>query len=230
MAAARDHFTLRFAPPRRVSGDVSEELVMARDPSGPRAEAFRALRSRLAMRWPGPTEGARSLAIVSPGAGEGRSHVAANLAVAFALSGERTLLIDGDLHSARQHRIFDVRNQAGLTEVLARGSGAVAPSPLPEFGPLWVLAAGDVEEGPREAFSRSAFGELVAGLRAEFDVVLFDTPPSQLSVDSHWLAFHAGHALLVARRDRTSFADLSLMLRELSAAGVRVLGSVYNAF
>src|SRR6267142_5250231 len=97
------------------SESISSELVVAYEPFHPRAEEMRALRTQLLMRWSKAGVRHRVLAIASPGPGEGRSYVAANLAVAFSQLGERTLLIDADLRAPRQHRIFDVTDRFGLS-------------------------------------------------------------------------------------------------------------------
>src|SRR5258706_15677072 len=89
--------------------------VVAYEPFHPRAEELRALRTQLLMRWSNAGARHRALAIASPGAREGRSYVAANLAVVFSQLGERTLLVDADLRTPRQHRIFNVPDRIGLS-------------------------------------------------------------------------------------------------------------------
>src|SRR5258706_16447322 len=97
---------------------ISDELVVAYEPFHPRAEELRALRTQLLMRWSKAGVRHRALAIASPGAREGRSYVTANLAVVFSQLGERTLLVDADLRTPRQHRIFNIPDRVGLSAVL----------------------------------------------------------------------------------------------------------------
>src|SRR5262245_35005592 len=92
---------------------VSRELVVAYEPFHPCAEQVRALRTQLLMSWSHSNGRGRVLAIVSPRAGEGRSYVAANLAVAFSQLGERTLLIDADFRRPRQQEIFGANDRVG---------------------------------------------------------------------------------------------------------------------
>ena len=120
---------------------TASELVVAQEPFHPRAEELRALRTQLLMRWSKAEVKHRMLAIVSPGPNEGRSYVAANLAVAFSQLGERTLLIDADLRAPRQHLIFNVSDRVGLAAVLSGRADRSAVAPVPEFGPLWLLPA-----------------------------------------------------------------------------------------
>ena len=124
----------RPAPLTDGAAGVSSELVVARDPFHPRAEELRALRTQLLIRWAQAGVGRRVLVVASATPGEGRSYVAANLALAFAQLGERTLLIDADLRAPRQHRIFDAPDAAGLAAILTGRAGRGALLPMPEIG------------------------------------------------------------------------------------------------
>ena len=99
---------------------ASEEVVAAFHPFTPVVEQLRALRSQLSLRWfDAEPEKHKALAIVSPESGDGRSFVAANLAVVFSQLGARTLLVDADLRKPRQHELFHLPNKLGLSSVLA---------------------------------------------------------------------------------------------------------------
>ena len=212
------------------NGSISSELVVAYESFHPRAEELRALRTQLLLRWSRAGVRQRALAIASPGAGEGRSYVAANLAVAFSQLGERTLVIDADLRTPRQQRIFNVPDRIGLSAVLCGRADRGAVAPVREFGRLSLLPAGEPPPNPQELLSRPALGDLLQELWAEFDVILFDTAPAKLYADALNVAFRAGDAMLLTRKDHTRVADASSVMRELSAAGVRVVGTVFNAF
>lgn len=209
--------------------NIGSELVVAQEPFHPRAEEIRALRTQLSMRWAKAGVKHRVLAIVSPGPGEGRSYVAANLALAFAQLGERTLLIDADLRTPRQHRIFNVPDRLGLSAVLSGRAGGGAVMPIPEFGALSLLPAGARPPNPQELLSRPALAVLLHELRGAFDVVLLDTPPAKLYADAQAVAFQAGSAMVLARKDVTHLEDTTSVIRELSDMGTRVVGTVFNA-
>ncbi|HEU4643990.1 MAG TPA: polysaccharide biosynthesis tyrosine autokinase [Burkholderiales bacterium] len=206
------------------------ELVVARDPFHACAEQLRALRTQLVIRWDKAGVRPRRLAVVSAGTGEGRSYLAANLAVAFAQLGERTLLVDADLRAPRQDRIFGVGDAAGLAALLAGRAGREALVPLPEHGALALLPAGAPPHNPQELLSRPALGALLEDLRTDFDVVVLDTPPARPYADAQSVAFRAGHALVIARQHRTSLADAGAVVRQLGDAGACVVGAVCNAF
>jgi protein-tyrosine kinase len=210
---------------------VSRELVVAYEPLHRCAEEIRALRTQLLIRWTNCGITRRVLAVVSPGTGEGRSYIVANLAVAFSQLGDRTLLIDANLRSPRQQRIFSADDQIGLTAVLSgRADCRAALVPIPEFGTLSLLPAGARPPHPLELLSRDTLPALLEEMQKDFDVILLDTPAAKLCADALTVAFRAGAALVLARRDCTAFADTSSVIGELRDARVSIVGSVLNAF
>jgi receptor protein-tyrosine kinase len=104
---------------QRGESKVSEEVVAAYEPFSPQVEALRAVRGQLMLRWLDAEPASKALAILSAARKEGRSFIAANLAVVFAQLGARTLLIDADLRQPCQHRLFGLDNRAGLSAVLS---------------------------------------------------------------------------------------------------------------
>jgi protein-tyrosine kinase len=209
---------------------IDSELVVASDPFHPRAEELWALRSQLLIRWSNREAGRRALAIVSPGRGEGRSYIAANLAVVFSQLGERTVLIDADLRAPRQHQIFGIPDRIGLSAVLSGRADRGAVVPVPKFGALSVLPAGACPPNPQELLSRHALSVLLNELATEFNFILLDTPPAMLYPEAQSVAFRAGNVMLLARKGRTRVADTTSVIRELGDTGVCIVGTVFNAF
>lgn len=209
---------------------ITQEVVAAFKPFSPAVERLRALRSQLMLRCLNPDSENRSLAIVSPGNGEGRSYIAANLAVVFSQLGERTLLIDADLRTPRQHQLFKLGNQAGLSAVLSgRIDGATVIQRIPSLLGLSVLPAGAVPPNPQELLSRPAFGALLAHCRQQFDVVLIDTPAGH-TADAETAASHAGAALVIGRKHFTSTGHMQNLVQSLTRSGTSVIGAVLNDF
>lgn len=206
------------------------ELVVAFDPFNRCAEQMRALRTQLMIQWSTERPGSRTLAIVSPERRDGRSYVAANLAVAFAQLGSRTLLVDADLRRPRQQRVFGVPDSVGLSSVLTQRAGRDAIVPIREFGQLSLLPAGAPPPNPAELLSGQAFHRLIEELKEEFDVILFDTSAAGSCSDAQTVAFRAGSAMLLARKDRTRLADTTRLVRQLELAGSQLVGTVCNAY
>ncbi len=212
------------------SARISSELIVALEPLHSRSEELRALRTQLLIRWLNASTGPRMLAVVSPGSAEGRSYLAANLALAFAQLGERTLLVDADFRSPRQHRIFGVSDQVGLSAVLSGRADIRAAVTLPQFGAFSLLPAGASPPNPQELLLRPHLITLVQESRNAFDVVLFDTPPAKLYADAQCLALRGANAVVLARKDHTRYTDVAEVIRGLASAGVSVIGTILNEF
>ncbi len=220
-----------YAYLRKTPGDkkpVSDELVAAYEPFSPRVEQLRAIRSQLMLRWFDKAEQRQELTIVGTERGEGRSHLAANLAVVFSQLGERTLLVDAELRNPRQHELFHLENKIGLSTVLSGRSREEAIIRIPDLAGLCVLPAGPVPPNPLELLNRLNFDEFMIQVKSMFDVVIIDTPAMSVGEDAAMIAVRTGAALAVARNSQTkvdSFADL---VQGLMNAGVSVVGSVLN--
>jgi chain length determinant protein tyrosine kinase EpsG len=182
------------------------------------------------MRWFNPGAGRRTLAIASPCAREGRSFLAANLAVVFSQLGQRTLLIDADFRAPRQQAIFNISDRFGLSSVLSGRSDLSAAAPVAGLTGLAVLPAGPLPPNPLELLSRGSFAALLAKAQSEYDVILIDTPPVTYYADASVITFRAGDALLISRKDHTRLADSERAMRELSDASARVVGTLMNAY
>jgi len=209
---------------------VSDEVVAAYQPFSASVDRLRAVRSQLMLRWFDKQDGRQTLAVVGTSRGEGRSYIAANLAVVFAQLGERTLLIDADMRAPRQHQLFSLDNKVGLSTTLAQRSREEAIVRITDLVGLSVLPAGPVPPNPLELLSRPSFDELLAHARASYDVVLIDTPSFGSGEDAVPIALRAGAALAVARTAQTRLSDFTDMVSGLGAIGVAVVGSVLNDF
>ncbi len=205
-----------------------KDLIAARQPESLAVEHLRALRSQLMLRWFENDARQAALAVVSPGSGEGRSYITANLAVLFSQLGKRTLLIDADLRKPRQHRIFGLPGRIGLSAVLAGRAGWEAVSEIPALPDLSVLPAGAVPPNPQELLARAGFARLITALRSSYEVILIDTPAANTCADAGTIAVRAGAALMLACRDRSSVPRLANLTEDLRQFGVTIVGAVLN--
>lgn len=223
----------QFDYPYLTAGDgtLSSSLVAAYKPGSPIVEQLRALRSQLMVRWFSDDTTRRALAVVSAQRGEGRSFVAANLAVVFSQLGERTLLIDADLRNPRQHTNFKLDPRTpGLSSVLSGRANGEAIVRIPSLVGLSVLPAGAVPPNPQELLARPQFERLVEQVNKSFDVVIIDTPAAEVAADAQVVAARAGASLVVARRDHTPAPMASALARGLANSNAPAIGSVMNAF
>lgn len=208
---------------------IDPTIVAAFRPYAKVVEQMRALRSQLMLRWFGADRALPALAIVSPGAGEGRSFIAANLAIVFSQLGERTLLIDADMRNPSQHSLFRVTNPVGLSSFLA----GMATMPeittrIAGLKSLSLLPAGPVPPNPQELLGRPAFRDLLCTVRTLYDVILVDTSAMDRSADAQGVASCLGGALMVTRRNVTQSSRLIDSVATLRDAGTEVVGCVLN--
>ena len=215
---------------RRGESAVSEELVAAYAPFSPQVEALRALRSQLMLRWFDSDPARKTLAIVSAARKEGRSFIAANLAVVFSQLGEHTLLIDADLRHPRQQELFALENRVGLSAVLSGRAGAEAIQRIPSLLDLWVLPSGAQPPNPLDLLARPLFAQLLKDLAQKFDVIILDSPPSENCADAQTIAVRAEGALIVARKNTTRMWQVRGVSDSVAPASVTVVGTVLNDF
>jgi len=203
------------------------EVVIATDSSLPVAEAIRTLRAQLALQWMKQRE-AQFVSIVSAGRGEGRSFIAANLAVAFAQLRERTLLIDMDLRHPRQHRIFRVANEFGLSTLMTSGSNGQEVQPVEGYDTLSLLTAGPRPPHPQELLAARAMSPLLEHVRARYDIVIVDTPAWASGADAQIISAQTRQALLVSAPGVATHDETGRLIEALRQVGVSLVGATVN--
>lgn len=211
---------------------VAPELVVLNQPFSARAEAMRALRTQLASRvFARGTEATsrQALAIVSARKGDGKSYLAANLAVALAQLGGRTLLLEADMREPRQSAVFGLSGPAaGLSTLLSGRSEGPALCPIEGLPGLYLLPAGPTPPNPLELLERPAFGLLLGELTKQFDHVVIDTPAAETGADAVVVAARCGAALLIAQQHETPLAGVMSLSTQLMELGVKLVGTVLN--
>ena len=166
--------------------------------------------------------------ITSPGRGEGKSFVSANLAYAFSAVGYRTLLIDGDVRLGALHRTLRAARRPGLTDVLAGHVGHDAVVQVTPHARLSFLGAGSrMHRGP-ELLGSDGMPRLLATLRSAYDVILVDSPPLAAGVDPYALGAATGNVLLVLRTGVTDRDLAEAKVEVLHQLPLRVLGAILN--
>jgi chain length determinant protein tyrosine kinase EpsG len=213
----------------------SPELITLNQPFSHQAEAFRAIRAQIMLRTqPGDAEGApkikKALAVVSPSTGDGKTFFCANLAVALAQLGGRTLIVDADLRGPRLQDVFGVESKTGLTGLLSGRRGDNVIKVVKGVPNLFVLPVGISPPNPLELLQGPAFGLLLHELLTKFDHVVVDTPAGQYGADGVVVAARCGVALVVARKDQARINSLQDLVQNLTAANAKVAGVVMNEF
>jgi protein-tyrosine kinase len=207
------------------SARLDPSLVAATASHSLAAEQYRALRTRIKRSENG--RALRTIAITSPGKGDGKSLTAANLALTMAQEfQQRVLLIDGDLRRPSVHRLFGMADGPGLSDVLMGGADAgEAIVTLPEHN-LSLLPAGTPPGHPAELLGSAAMRRLLDTLRTRYDRIILDMPPVAPLADLHIVAPMADGVLMIVRAGVTPKPAIERALSGLEPG--KVLGLVLN--
>jgi succinoglycan biosynthesis transport protein ExoP len=208
-------------------GGPMYSLAMVLHPYSAASESFRSLRTNL--DFAGVDQPLRVLLVTSPAQGEGKTTVAANLALAFAATGRRTLLVDADLRVPILHDMFRLPNDRGLTSMLldeALDLGAIAHDT--EQPNLRVVTSGPQPPNPAELLGSQRMRTLISRLAQAADMVILDSPPLGSVTDAAVLSADVDGTIVVAYTRRTHRDALQQCREALQQVGARVLGVVLN--
>jgi succinoglycan biosynthesis transport protein ExoP len=203
-------------------------LVTIEEPRSAASEAYRTLRTSLLFA--ANQRGAKTILVVSPHAGEGKTATSANLAIVLAHARKRVILLSADLRKPRIHRFFNVSNQAGLTGVL---TGQARPWEAILNGGseyLKIVPSGPIPGNPAELLASDAMGRLIAQFREVSDFVIIDSAPILVVADALTLAPFVDAALFVADAETTTRAAAFHARTQLEQVSAPVIGGVLNNF
>jgi non-specific protein-tyrosine kinase len=196
-------------------------------PNSPAAEAIRMLRTN--MEFASATTPIKSLAISSPGSGEGKSTIAANLAGALARSGVPTVLIDADLRNPVLHMIFGVANELGLTTSLTRENepwkAVAVRTTVPD---LMLIPSGPNPSNSADLLSRNSLKHLIEDINEAGAMVVVDTPAVEAGSDALIIAGNVDGIMLVGQAGQTQRNAMQWAAAALRPSGARIIGVVVN--
>ena len=214
-----------FPPPEH---HLSPELIVAQHPAPAAAESIRNLRVQINARRNG-AKANNAIAIISTEPREGRSFIAANLAIVYAQCLVRTLLVDMDLRQPRQHQLFGLANHDGFSGALIGRAGAGQIHYIAGHDELGVMTSGPLPPNPLELLESPLSSGLLETLRFQHELLIVDTPAWTTSADAQVIGALCGAAVLVSRPGRAVSHATREFLSALSASGVQVIGAVMNA-
>jgi capsular exopolysaccharide synthesis family protein len=166
--------------------------------------------------------------VTSPNSGDGKSILAANLAISIAQSGKRVLLIDGHLERPQQHEIFGVSQETGLGSVIASDAELDDAIRQTAVNHLWLLPTGPLPADGSEIFTSPRFAELIDVVREQYDFVILDTAPLLMVSDPSVVAPQVDGVLLVLRLTRDSRRQAKRAQEALATVHARLVGVVAN--
>lgn len=208
------------------SDTVKSPLVVLSEPQSAAAEAFRTLRTNI--QFASLDQSLHMLTVTSVGVDEGKSEVAANLAITMAQAEQRVILIDGDLRRPALHTLFGLTNEHGLTSMLFAPEGSAAPLQQTSVPGLQLLSSGPLPPRPADILGSRRMGDILHSLRDVADVIIIDTPPVLAVSDTVVLAPRVDGVLLVMQAGRTRREHARQARTVLDKAKANIVGVVLN--
>lgn len=205
---------------------LEDELIVKTNPKSRVSEDFRTVRTNLRFSL----SDSKTLLITSTTPNEGKSFVASNLAVTFAQSGKNVLLIDTDMHIGRQHEIFKVSNNLGLSNLLADHKSSDYPNYIRDtkIKNLSIIPRGDIPPNPSELLDSIDMDRLLNKTKVKFDYVILDGAPIKDLSDSLILAKKAKRVAIVCHSGQTSIDDINEAKKALENIEASIAGIILN--
>lgn len=214
---------------------MRREVIAQRDPKSPVSEVFRTLRTNI--QFMNTDKKLKTLLVTSTFPGEGKSWVASNLAVTFAQSGKRVLIIDADMRKGRLFNIFGIAPKPGLSNYLSgmdsRNEEVSSDDIIDyiqetEVENLYAITAGNVPPNPSELLVSEKMLRLLKKAKEMCDLVIIDGTPSQLVTDSIILSRIVDSTIIVTAYKQTKKENLKRIVQNIKNVGGKISGIVVN--
>ena len=213
---------------------MKKELITNANPKSPVSEMFRTLRTN--MQYLNKKKVAQTILVTSTMQGEGKSFVAANLAIAYAQAGKNVLLIDSDMRRPRQHKLFNIAMYPGLSNFLSGVNFDRTDKEVDvreclyesEIENLTLMPAGNIPPNPSELLQSEKLSELILILEDMYDAVIFDGAPCLVVTDATIVSRLVDATLLVVAHKKTKAEDLKEARIRIKRVGGNVVGVVLN--
>lgn len=202
------------------------QLITLTNPKSPISESYRSLRTNI--EFASVDEPLQVIMVTSAGPGEGKSTTISNIAITYAQTDKKIILIDADLRKPTAHHTFSVSNRWGLSSVLSKQcelEEAIQKTNVPN---LDLLTAGVIPPNPAEMLGSKRMSELVAQLKEMYDIVLIDTPPLLAVTDAQIVSTKSDGAILVVDQGRVKRDIAKKAVQNLRTVNARILGVVLN--
>lgn len=196
------------------------------DPMSNISEQFRTIRTNIL--YSSLDSQTQSIIVTSAGPSEGKSTTSANLAIAFAQSGMKTILVDADLRRPTVHRSFDTENNKGLSSLLSIRRMSLGEVIQPsDVRNLDLITSGPISPNPSELLASSRMRKVLHILKQEYDFIIFDVPPVGTVTDAQLIASQVDGAVFVVREEQTEKAGLERAAKLIEQVDSKILGTVY---
>ncbi|MFD0961654.1 CpsD/CapB family tyrosine-protein kinase [Paenibacillus chungangensis] len=202
------------------------QLITLLNPRSPISEAYRSLRTNI--DFSSIDEKLQTIMVTSAGPGEGKSTTITNLAVTYAQSDRKVVLIDADLRKPTAHRTFILSNRWGLSSAIAQQCSIEEAIQMTTIPNLDVITSGDIPPNPSEMMNSKRMTAILAQLRSIYDIVLIDTPPLLAVTDAQIVATKCDGVIMVVNQGKVKRDIAKRAIQNLENVNARILGVVLN--
>ena len=215
---------MKLIPGRKKKVDSADKAknVITSDSKFAIVEGYKIARTNLVFSM--TAQNNNCVAITSWSKGEGKSTATVNLAISFAKMGKRVLLVDTDLRRPNLHNLLKLKNETGMTDVIAQMSRFDDAVHRDVVSCLDVLTSGAIPPNPSELLASPVFAELIKQAKEDYDYVIMDTPPLGVVADTLLLKDYVAGYVLVVRERITTHGDIERALQNIHLADSKVLG------
>lgn len=204
----------------------SNTLIAHSNPKSPISEAYRVLRTNI--QFSSADKPLKVIVVTSTGPGEGKTTTIVNLAITFAQSGSRVLLIDADMRKPRIHKVFDFSNQSGLVNILVQREDYTKFVHKIDIENLDIVTSGPIPPNPSELLTSNSMRQFIQKIREDYDVIFIDAPPVGSVTDAAILSTIVDGTVLVAASGQVQIDAIKRSKELLEQVNANIVGVVLN--
>ena len=204
------------------------KIISIKNPKSPISECYRGIRT--SIEFSNLDKEMKVINITSAMKREGKSTITANLAVSFANIDKRVLIIEGDLRTPSVHKMFEISNTNGLTNILLSNKGFPECVHCTDIKNLHVLTCGPIPPNPSEILSSNKMKQFINDLKEEYDYIFIDTPPIGVVTDAGIISNYSDGCVFVVGSKQCDVEMAKLAKQRLDGVGANIIGAVLNKF
>ena len=203
-------------------------IISIKNPKSPIAEAYRGIRT--SIEFSNLDKNLQVITVTSSMQNEGKSTVLANLAVSFANLDKKVLIMEGDLRNPSVHRMFNISNIKGLTDILLQNKVFADCVHCTDVKNLHVLTCGAIPPNPSEMLSSKKIRDFIESLREYYDYIFIDAPPIGIVTDAGIISTYTDGCIFVVGAGEADIEMAKVSKERLEKVGANILGVVLNKF
>lgn len=205
-----------------------KKIITISNPKSPISESYRGIRT--SIQFSNLDKNIKVINVTSSKQGEGKTTILSNLATTFANLEKKVLILDGDLRNPTIHKIFELSNVCGLTDVLLEEKSFEECVHCTDTKNLHILTCGTIPPNPSELLASNKMTEFINKLKENYDYVFIDTPPIGVVTDAGIISTYSDGCVFVVGAKEVEIEMVKISIERLENVGANILGSILNKF